>query len=114
MALKVFISLSIILVLTGSAFKAEGTEVMVGWYGQIGEPGKLSGYAAYGTTLMLPYNGGFNPPQIGAYLNAAQTAGIKVWVDLRIEQTSLTEAAWKNIMNTYKNHPGLYPLSTKD
>lgn len=78
-----------------------------GWYTQIDYTSRLPAYAAYGTTIMLPYNGAFAPSKIGTYLDAAQAQNIKVWVDLRIEVLKPSESDWKTIINTYKSHPAL-------
>lgn len=79
-----------------------------GWYSQIANSASLSEYASYGTKIMLPYNGAYLPKSIGPYLYEAQKNNIKVWVDLRLEALTLSEANFRAIIRTHKNHPALH------
>ena len=105
--LNIVILLTVYFVVLFSVKAANVQAARSGWFSQINQPQHLSDYSAYGTRLMLPYNGAWLPGSIGPYLDEAQQQGIKVWVDLRLEAKQLSESEFRKIIRTHRNHVAL-------
>jgi hypothetical protein len=81
----------------------------LGWYDYVENPQVPARVFPRGINLLLPYIEKSQPEQLKTFLDAAQTAKVKVIVEIyRSIVQSENIAAVKDFIRTYKNHPAVY------
>jgi hypothetical protein len=85
--------------------------LQVGYYSHASRVSSWASYAQEGCNLLMPYGtgGGGN---WGTYLDAAQTAGLRIILDLHHHPPrwylSISTTQIRNLAQQYRNHPALY------